>query len=136
MSIEMFSERQLKFVRQPRIGRLGSTMKDGAPHVSPIWYRFEDESGHFLALVERGGQKHKNVQRDPRVVLCIDDERPPYHTVLVRGRVQIDPAPGVEWRLALAVHYLGEESGRRYIESRDDPNNIMLRVVPERVTGW
>ena len=131
---DLFTERQLKFVAQPRIGRLGSAMRDGSPHVSPIWYRFE--GGDFLVLVERTSQKHRNVERDPRVVLCIDDEKAPYHTVLVRGRVTLEEAPGREWREAMAIHYLGEENGKRYIASSMHPNNVMLRITPEKVSGW
>lgn len=134
MSDEMFDGRQLRFVEKPRIGRLGTTNRDGTPHVAPIWYRFDD--GVFLVLTERGSQKHKNIERDPRVLLCIDDEQPPYHTVLVRARVVVEEAPGREWREALAIHYLGEEAGKRYIEQNMHPNDVMLRIVPEKVSGW
>jgi PPOX class probable F420-dependent enzyme len=129
----MFTEQQLRFVQKPRIGRLGSTMRNGAPHVSPVWYTFED--GHFLVLCERGSQKHRNIERDPRIVFCIDDERPPYHTVLVRGHALIEEAPGREWRTVMAIHYLGDENGRRYIDGNMHPNDIMLRIVPEKVSG-
>ena len=129
-----FSDRQLKFVSAPRIGRLASIMPDGSPHVAPIWYRFE--GGAFLVLTERGSQKHRNVERDPRVVLCIDDEKAPYHTVLVRGMVEIGESPPREWREGLAIHYLGEEAGRRYTAGNDSPNNVLLRLVPEHVSGW
>ena len=132
--VDLFTERQRKFVEQPRIGRLATTMGDGSPHISPVWYRFE--GGDFLVLVERTSQKHRNIERDPRVMFCIDDEHSPYHTVLVRGRVVVEEAPGREWREALAIHYLGEENGRRYIESSMHPNNAMLRIVPEKVSGW
>jgi PPOX class probable F420-dependent enzyme len=128
------TERQRKFVSAPRIGRLASTMPDGSPHIAPIWYRFED--GAFLVLTDRASRKHRNVERDPRVVLCIDEEKPPYHTVIVRGTVEVAVSPGREWREALAVHYLGEEAGRAYTAANDSPNNVLLRIVPERISGW
>ncbi|MDP9237404.1 MAG: PPOX class F420-dependent oxidoreductase [Chloroflexota bacterium] len=131
---EMFSERQLRFVEKPRIGRLATVRRDGSPHVAPVWYRFD--AGAFLVLTERGSQKHRNIERDPRVEFCIDDERPPYHTVLVHARVTVEEAPGREWREALAIHYLGEEAGRRYIAENMHPNDVMLRIAPEKVTGW
>lgn len=130
----LFSERQLRFVRKPRIGRLATVRADGSPHIAPVWYRFED--GAFLVLTERGSQKHRNVERDARVEFCIDDDRPPYHTVLVRGRATAAETPGEAWREALAVHYLGEEAGRRYVRENPDTDNVMLRIVPEKVVGW
>ena len=69
----LFSPRQMKFLETPRIGRLATLRRDGSPHVAPIWFCFE--AGEFLILTERGSQKHKNVERDPRVLLCIDDEQ-------------------------------------------------------------
>jgi hypothetical protein len=134
MTGTMFNERQLKFVDKARIARLGTANRDGTPHIAPVWYKFED--GAFLVLTERGSQKHKNIERDPRVAFCIDDERAPYHTVLVRARVTVEEAPGREWREALAISYLGEQNGKRYIAGSMHPNDVMLRIVPERVSGW
>lgn len=128
------SERQRRFIEQPRIGRLATIGPAGAPHIAPVWYRFED--GVFLVLTDRGSQKQRNVERDPRVEFCIDDDEPPYHTVIIRGRASIEPTRGAEWRLALAVHYLGDEAGHRYVAANDNPNGVLLRIVPERVIGW
>lgn len=134
MTGSLFTESQLKFVDSPRIGRLGTTNNDGTPHITPVWYRFD--GGAFLVLTERGSRKHRNIERDPRVAFCIDEDRPPYHTVLVSARVAVEDAPGREWREALAIHYLGEEAGKRYTAENVHPNNIMLRIVPEKVSGW
>ena len=128
------SDRQLRFVQKPRVARLATTRPDGAPHVAPVWFRYQD--GDFLVLTDRGSQKHRNIERDARVSFCIDDDAPPYHTVIVRGRARVEPSPEPAWRLALAVHYLGEERGRRYIEENDSPDGVLVRIVPERVIGW
>lgn len=128
------SERQQRFVEKARIARLGTIGPGGAPHIAPVWYRFED--GTFAVLTDRGSQKHRNIERDPRVVLCIDDDRPPYHTVLVRGTARVEPVPGPAWRLALAVHYLGDEAGRRYVEQNDSPNGLLLRISAQKLGGW
>ena len=126
--------RQRRFVEKPRIARLATVGRDGAPLVTPVWYAFDD--GAFLVLTDAGSQKHRNVERDPRVELCIDDERPPYHTVLVRGRATVEPARGPEWRLSLAVRYLGEAGGLRYVTENPPRAEVLLRITPERVRGW
>ena len=132
--MDRLTERHERFVQKPRIARLGTINPDGTPHIAPVWYRYE--AGEIRILTDRGSQKHRNIERDPRVTVCIDGDTPPYHTVLVRGRAKVADAPGPEWRLALAVHYLGEENGRRYVEANDGEGGIMLRIAPEKVTGW
>jgi len=135
MSLHRLDERQERFVAKARIATLATVGRGGGPHITPVWFRYE--GGIFVVAIDRGSQKQRNVERDPRVALCIDDrERPPYHTVIVHGRADIAPAPSKEWRLALAVHYLGEELGRRYVETRDNPDGVVLRITPERIVGW
>lgn len=132
--MSVLSERQERFVEKPRIGRLATIRADGSPHIAPIWYRYE--GGAFLILTDEASVKHRNIQRDPRVELCIDDHVAPYHTVIVRGRAESLPARGPEWRLALAVHYLGDENGQRYVDSTPAGNEALIRIVPERASGW
>jgi PPOX class probable F420-dependent enzyme len=131
----VLTDRQLRHVQKPYIATLATVGRDGAPHVTPVWFRYED--GDFKVLVDRGSQKHRNIERDPRVVLCVDDrERPPFHTVIVHGRARVEPHSGDAWRLALAVHYLGEERGRRYVETTPPGDGLMLVITPARVVGW
>jgi PPOX class probable F420-dependent enzyme len=127
---------QLKHVEKPYIATLATVRKDGSPHTAPVWYRYV--GGAFLVLTERSSRKARNIARDPRVELCVDDrQKAPYHTVIVRGRASIEPYPGDEWRLGLAVHYLGEENGRRYVEGTAvGEDEVLLRIVPEQITGW
>ncbi len=131
----ILNDQQLKHVRKPYIATLATLRKDGSPHTAPVWYRYEN--GAFFVLTDEGSQKHKNVMRDARVELCIDDrERAPFHTVIVHGRATVLPHPGAEWRLALAVHYLGDERGRGYVESEGDGGGVMIRIDPEKIVGW
>lgn len=135
MSDQLLDERQQRFVAKARIATLGTVRPDGSPHLTPVWYRYDD--GDFLVSVDRDSRKHRNVQRDPRVELCIDDrERAPYHTVIVRGTASVEAAPSKEWRLALAQHYLGEEMGRRYVETQDNPDGVLLRIRPRSIASW
>jgi PPOX class probable F420-dependent enzyme len=134
MSEAVLSERQRKFLGKPRIGRLATIRRDGAPHIAPVWFMFED--GALLVLTDRGSQKHRNIERDPRVEFCVDEEQPPYHTVIVRGRATVEEPRGAAWRLALAVHYLGADGGRRYVETTPAGDEVLLRIQPERVSGW
>jgi hypothetical protein len=127
---------QLRHVQKPYIATLATVREDGSPHTAPVWYRYED--GVFFVLTEGSSVKALNIKRDARVELCIDDrDRAPFHTVIVRGRATIEPYPGDAWRLALAVRYLGEEGGRRYVESAPvSADEVLIRIEPEQIVGW
>ncbi|HET6614749.1 MAG TPA: pyridoxamine 5'-phosphate oxidase family protein, partial [Dehalococcoidia bacterium] len=35
-------ERQRRFVAKARIATLATVRADGSPHITPVWYRYED----------------------------------------------------------------------------------------------
>jgi len=79
-----------RFLRGRRVAVLGTIGADGAPVLTPIWYLYRD--GHLLMRTDKQSVKAKNVARDPRVTVCVQDERPPYASVTVYGKAAIEPA--------------------------------------------
>jgi uncharacterized pyridoxamine 5'-phosphate oxidase family protein len=45
------------------------------------------EDGNIIVNTAEGRLKHKNISRDPRIAICMVDQKNPYHMVIVRGRV-------------------------------------------------
>jgi hypothetical protein len=66
-----------------RTAKWATTRRDGRPHVVPVWFVVE---GDDLVVISR------SVLRDPRVGLCIDDDRPPYAFVLIQGCAGVSTA--------------------------------------------
>ena len=66
-----------------RTGKLATVRKDGRSHVAPIWFVLDGDELVFTTWHE--SVKAKNMARDQRVSLCVDDESPPYAFVLVEG---------------------------------------------------
>jgi PPOX class probable F420-dependent enzyme len=64
---------------------LSSLMKDGSPHVTPVWVDFED--GNILVNTALGRVKQRNISRDPKVALSIIDQNNQYEMVTLRGKV-------------------------------------------------
>jgi len=52
---------------------------------------------------------------------------------MAQGSVEIGPALTPNDRLRLAVRYLGEELGRRYVESTSDENSLTIRLKPRKL---
>lgn len=111
----------------------GTLMPEGTPQLTPVWIDL-DEDGYLLVNTARGRQKEKNVERDPKVGVCVMDPDDPYRYVSVRGEVvEVTEEGAIEHIDALARRYMdveeypnhGEESGAR----------VIIRIRPDRVTS-
>ena len=67
------------------IAFLATTMADGSPQVTPLWF---DVDGEVLRLnTARGRTKERNMKARPRVALAILDPANPYRYLQIRGTV-------------------------------------------------
>lgn len=107
---------------------------DGRPQPAPIWYRYRDGLLYFRTSADSA--KVANVRRDPRVSVCIQDERPPYRALIVHGTAELR---GDEPWLAAEIsrHYLGfigaigfERTARAAVEGTSE--DVVIVVRPER----
>jgi PPOX class probable F420-dependent enzyme len=116
------------FLRQANIAVLATVDAQGRPHAAPVWYFYE--GGVFTISTDRHSRKHKNLVANPNVCLTIDKRDLPYFAVMAHGRVELGPMFSPEERLRLAVRYLGEERGRRYVEHTKSEDSITVRLRP------
>ncbi len=122
-----------RFLQGRHVCVLGTIGPDGAPVLTPIWYLYRD--GRILMRTGVQSIKALNAARDPRVTVCVQDERPPYASVTVYGRAAIEPeVPGLA--KDIARHYLGAVAGAAYLrtsrEAIEQSEEITLAVTPER----
>lgn len=88
MSREMTDEEYREFLLgTARTAKLATVRRDGRPHVAPIWYDLDGDT--FVFMTGEGTVKGRNMRREPRVGLCIDDEKPPFHFVIVEGTAEL-----------------------------------------------
>ncbi len=125
------NEEQRKFAAEVNVAVLATVDGKGRPHATPIWYMLDGDE--MVLSVSRGGQKHRNLERNPEVTLVIDSRKVPYYALMVAGRVEIGPPLTGEQRLALATRYLGEEIGKRYVEMTAGEDSVSLRLKARKV---
>lgn len=93
-----------RFLRGRHVAVLVTLSADGSPVPTPIWYLYRD--GVFSFRTAGNAVKTENIRRDPRVGICVQDERPPYKAVIVRGIAEITEAQ--DWlSREIPRHYLG-----------------------------
>lgn len=118
-------------VHKRAFAMLGTLMPDGQPQVTPTWVDAED--GRLLINTAKGRQKHKNVQRDPRVSVTLIDPDNPYRYVEVRGRVVEVTEKGATTHIdKMAKKYLGQD---KYPYAQPGEQRVLLKIEPEHVHG-
>lgn len=109
-----FAPRRLeRFVRGARIATLAYVRRDGRPHQVPTWYAYRD--GDLVMSTVTGSPKHTALQREPRVSMTIQDDRPPYRAVVLEGTVELGPLDADDPTVAgLSMRYLGRAGAAVY----------------------
>jgi PPOX class probable F420-dependent enzyme len=64
---------------------------DGRPHIVPVWFLWEN--GSLLILSQPGNQKIKNISRDPRVSLALDDSKTGHDVIVFEGEAELLDGP-------------------------------------------
>lgn len=69
------SESDRKFLSGVHFAVVSTIKSDGTPHQTPMWYELR-ENGRGVELLlntPRGSLKHKHLQRNPRISVCVVD---------------------------------------------------------------
>jgi PPOX class probable F420-dependent enzyme len=117
-----------------RTGKLATVRGDGSATVVPVWFVL-DTDGTFVFMTGSNTTKGKAMRRDPRVALLVDDERPPFSFVLVRGEVTIsdDLEDMLPWSIRIATRYMGGESGEEFGRRNAVAGEVLVRLSPQTV---
>jgi PPOX class probable F420-dependent enzyme len=117
-----------------RTGKLATVRADGRPHVVPIWYAVDDDGALCFNTGERT-VKGRNLLRDGRAAICVDDERPPFSFVTVEGEVEVVRELGQvrQWAERIAGRYMGEDSAVEFGERNGVEGELLVRLRPVSV---
>ena len=63
-----------------RTAKVATVRSNGYPHVAPVWFVLDGDELVFTTW--KMSVKGKNLLRDPHLVICVDDERPPFAKAL------------------------------------------------------
>jgi uncharacterized protein len=110
-----------------------SVAADGRPPASiPIWYDYTP-GGNIRINTGASSRKAKLIEQAGAVTLVVQREEPPYQYVVVEGTVveTTKPTP-LDVREAIAIRYLGEESGRAFVRSLEGGDSVLFTVRPDR----
>lgn len=117
--MSVFSDDELVYLGEGKLGRLATIDPNGLPHVVPLGWTYNPATD----TIDVGGRdfartaKFRNVERNPNVALVIDEILPPFRprAVLIRGRGEaLDGAIGAEGK----------------------PTGPIIRITATQVISW
>jgi pyridoxamine 5'-phosphate oxidase family protein len=114
-----FTDAELAYLADGRLGRLATVDATGMPHVVPLGWTHNPA----LGTIDIGGRnfagtsKFRNVVANPKVALVIDDVLPPWRprALLIRGH-------------ATALDDASDAAG--------NPTGPIIRLTPTQVISW
>ncbi|MFE0386781.1 PPOX class F420-dependent oxidoreductase [Streptomyces bungoensis] len=136
MAQKMTDEEWRAFVSYgTRTGKLSTVSADGSPHVAPIWFVLD--GGDLVFNTGKETVKGRNLARDGRIALCVDDERPPFHFTVLSGRARLseDLDEVRHWATRIAARYMGEERAEEYGARNGVPGELLVRVAVDKVVA-
>lgn len=125
-----------RFLTQRRVAVLATLNRGGSSVLTPIWYLYRN--GLFFMRTGEASVKAQNVRRDPRVSLCVQDERPPYRSVTVYGTASLEESTeGLD--ADMARRYLGAIGGHFYLRTAraviEESAEATLVLKPQRIVS-
>lgn len=124
------------FATPARTAKLATVRPDGRPHVAPVWIALDsDDSVVFTTGATT--VKGRNILADPRVTLCVDDERPPFAFVVMEGTAAVseDLDEMLAWASRIGGRYMGADRAEEYGRRNAVAGELLVRVSPTRVTA-
>jgi PPOX class probable F420-dependent enzyme len=135
-----------KFLTQGTFtAKIATVKKNGSPHVVPVWFVLDDEEhndrkgkkiGDIILTTYEDSVKARNIDRDNRVSICIDDQTPQYSFVTISGTAKIfryRQNELLKWATKIARRYMGRSKAKAYGERNSTEGAVLVRIRPTKV---
>ncbi|TDD12321.1 TIGR03618 family F420-dependent PPOX class oxidoreductase [Nonomuraea deserti] len=138
MTTQKLSPAADRLLEADRCATFVTVNADGSPHVSLMWISRDGDD--LVFGVEQHRVKVRNLRRDPRITVLVEDDRDAEHGLrqhlIVRGTVTFE-GPGIPERFAAfmdrqAQRYLGTDYP---FANRESTTALIGRIRVEHVSG-
>ena len=134
MTASLISEDVRAFLEQPRFAVMATINRSGTPQLTVMWYALATDDDNVVLLnATRGLLKERNLRRDPRMSLCIEDGM---RYVTLDGRAELIEDRAQQEREVnelIAPRYIGQRLGSRRWEVIKASDRLGIRMRVEHV---
>jgi PPOX class probable F420-dependent enzyme len=121
------------FLEQPHFAVMATINATGSPQLTVMWYALLPDEDVVVLNASRGLLKERNLRRDPRMSLCIEDGM---RYVTLEGRAELIEDRALQEREVnelIAPRYIGQRLGSTRWEVIKASDRLGIRMRVERV---
>jgi PPOX class probable F420-dependent enzyme len=121
------------FLEEPHFAVMGTIDRSGTPQLTVMWYALVAGEDVVVLNATRGLRKERNLRRDARMSLCIEDGM---RYVTLEGRAElVDDRETQEHEVnaLIAPRYLGQRLGSRRWTVIEGSDRVGIRMHVEKV---
>jgi general stress protein 26 len=124
-----------RFLAKPNLARFGSFNEDGTIHIAPLYFLYDH--GEFLLGTQTTSRKVRNIQRDNRATILIDQVEPIMQSVLVYGNAILDYEDLVAKRVKIIERYFESSTAAKSFVERLTKSweTVIIRVRPSQIVS-
>ena len=108
---------------------LAIVLRDGAPHVTPVWFDYDGE--YVIVNSALGRVKDKVLRRSGIAALAISDPDDPYRYIQIRGKVVEVTEQGAREM----IDYLSKKYTGKSYQWYKGETRVTYRMLPQIVSG-
>jgi PPOX class probable F420-dependent enzyme len=120
-----------KVLQDKAYGHVVTLNADSKPQVTMVWVDVDGDD--VLFNTAEGRLKPRNLRRDPRVTISVQDRTDPQAYMVVHGKASVTEAGADEHIDKLAKRFLGAD---KYPFRQPGEKRLLVRVKVDRVGGY
>lgn len=130
--LRMTSEELESFLRRERTARVATVSVDGEPHVSPLWFVWDDGTMYFNSL--KRSRRGRDLEHGSSVSACVDagHEYGELHGAVLYGTLE----PVADAAVSARVRKLFGDKYWSGMEIPEVRSHTWFALRPERVVSW
>jgi PPOX class probable F420-dependent enzyme len=120
------------YLAAPHIAVVGTVNRNGHPHLTPNWYRYD---GRVLSLDTRTDRlKYRHLQRDHRISVCIYDPPTASNDVVISGTATCNDQDIRNGARRIIERYRAADQVDEYLARWKTEPRVLITVTPERIS--
>ncbi len=127
------TEQTNDFLSERRNATIATINKNATPQLTPVIFYWDGST--FYISVTKETVKYKNLQRDPRLSLIVDDVLD-HHCVIVKGKATIQEQDIWDMTSKIMEKYYGKEESGPYLEQLKKQNRVLIVLKPTKMQAW